>query len=199
MVLKDKCQISKGPTTWRNYHSLKIFVFLHGLVTWLVMQRNVWERYCKLANKTTQQLHKESTPCIDDHHFKEEEMKSVGELSQVCSQIVLKCLYLARIGWSGSVNGGWLGRVCTILHLHAPYITHSTRASFVWFAFLSAVFLHTMFSRVFAAFPSRRWSGCAALNGCRAGLWISPSHPVWSCFTLNENVSMTEPGNSRSR
>ena len=31
-------------------------------------------------------------------HFKEEEMKSVGELSQVCSQIVLKCLYLARIG-----------------------------------------------------------------------------------------------------
>ena len=56
------------------------------------------ERYCELANKTTQQLYKVSTPCIDDHHFKEEEMKYVGELSQVCSQIVLKCLYLARIG-----------------------------------------------------------------------------------------------------
>ena len=56
------------------------------------------ERYCELANKTTQQLYKVSTPCIDDHHFKEEEMKSVGELSQVCSRIVLKCLYLARIG-----------------------------------------------------------------------------------------------------
>ena len=56
------------------------------------------ERYCEVANKTTQQLHKVSTPCIDDHHFKEEEMKSVGELSHVCSQIVLKCLYLARIG-----------------------------------------------------------------------------------------------------
>ena len=56
------------------------------------------ERYCELANKTTQQLYKVSTPCIDDHHFKEEEMKSVGELSQVCSQIVLKCLHLARIG-----------------------------------------------------------------------------------------------------
>ena len=51
------------------------------------------ERYCELANKTTQQLYKVSTPCIDDHHFKEEAMKSVGEL---CSQIVLKCLYLAR-------------------------------------------------------------------------------------------------------
>ena len=47
------------------------------------------ERSCELENKTTR---------IDDHHFKEEEMKSVGELSQVCSQIVLKCLYLARIG-----------------------------------------------------------------------------------------------------
>ena len=56
------------------------------------------ERYCELANKTTQQLYKVSTPCIDDHHFKEEETKSVGELSTTCSQIVLKCLHLARIG-----------------------------------------------------------------------------------------------------
>ena len=56
------------------------------------------ERYCELANRTTQQLYKVYTACIDDHHFKEE-MKSVGELSsKVCSQIVLKCLYLARIG-----------------------------------------------------------------------------------------------------
>ena len=51
------------------------------------------ERNCELANKTTQQHHKVFTPCIDDHHFKEEEMKSVGELSHVRFQIVLKCLY----------------------------------------------------------------------------------------------------------
>ena len=56
------------------------------------------ERYCELANRTTQQLHKVSTPCIDDHHFKEEELKFEGNLSKVCSQIGLKCLYLARIG-----------------------------------------------------------------------------------------------------
>ena len=57
------------------------------------------EKYCELANKTTQQLYKVSTLCIDDHHFKEEEeLKSAGELSRVCSQIVLKCLNLARIG-----------------------------------------------------------------------------------------------------
>ena len=56
------------------------------------------ERYCELANRTTQQLYKVSTPCIDDHHFKQEELKSVGQLSNVCSQIVITCLYLVRIG-----------------------------------------------------------------------------------------------------
>ena len=56
------------------------------------------ERYCELENKITQQLFKVATPCIDDHQFKEEEMGSVGELSKDCSQFVLKCLQLARIG-----------------------------------------------------------------------------------------------------
>ena len=56
------------------------------------------ERYCEFVNKTTQQLYKVSTPCIDDHHFKEGELKSVGEQPKVCSQIVMKFLYLARIG-----------------------------------------------------------------------------------------------------
>ena len=60
--------------------------------------RKCVERSCGLANKTTQQLYKVSTPCIDDHHFKEAELKSVGEVSKVCSHIVLKCLYLARVG-----------------------------------------------------------------------------------------------------
>ena len=55
------------------------------------------ERYCELANKTTQQLYKISTPCIDDHHFKEEEMKSVGKLSQVCSQIALKMFRFSMV------------------------------------------------------------------------------------------------------
>ena len=56
------------------------------------------ERYCELANETTQQPYKVSTPCLDDRQFKEEEWWSVGELSKVCSELVLKCLYLARIG-----------------------------------------------------------------------------------------------------
>ena len=89
-------RISAGAT--EKLHARKISVSLRGPTIWKVMPRNVVERYCELANRTTQQLCKVSTPCIDDHHFKEEELKSVGELSKVCSQIVLKCLYLARIG-----------------------------------------------------------------------------------------------------
>ena len=50
------------------------------------------ERYCELANRTTQQLHKVATRCLDDHQLKEEEMGSVGELCKVCPQIVLKSL-----------------------------------------------------------------------------------------------------------
>ena len=56
------------------------------------------ERYCELANKTTQQLYKVSAPCIDDHHFKEEEMKSVGELSHVCSQNVF-LMFILGTNW----------------------------------------------------------------------------------------------------
>ena len=63
------------------------------------MPRNVWNDIVSWQTRRLKQLYyKVSTPCIDDRHFKEEEMKSVGELSQVCSQNVLKCLYLARIG-----------------------------------------------------------------------------------------------------
>ena len=56
------------------------------------------ERYCELANKKVEQLHEVSHPCLDDHQFNQEELDSVVELSEVCSQIVLTCLYLARIG-----------------------------------------------------------------------------------------------------
>ena len=56
------------------------------------------ERYCKLAHKKVEQLYKVSSPFLDDHQFKKEELESVGELPEVCSQIVLKCLYLAPIG-----------------------------------------------------------------------------------------------------
>ena len=45
------------------------------------------ERYCELANKTTQQIYKVATPCIDDHQFKEEEMGSDGDLSKIAQKM----------------------------------------------------------------------------------------------------------------
>ena len=53
-------RISAGEV--EKYHSLKIFVFLHGLMTWLVMQRSVWSdivswRTRRLNNSTKYQLH----------------------------------------------------------------------------------------------------------------------------------------------
>ena len=62
------------------------------------MPRNVWNDNVRWQTRRLNNSTKYFTPCIDDHHFKKEEMKSVGELSKVCSQIVLKWLYLARVG-----------------------------------------------------------------------------------------------------
>ena len=55
------------------------------------------ERYCEVANKKVEQLYRVSNPSLDCHRFRQEELESVGELSEVCSQTVSKYLYLARI------------------------------------------------------------------------------------------------------
>ena len=44
-------RISAGD--WKNYHSLKIFVLLHGLMIWKLVQRNAWK---DIANWRTKQL-----------------------------------------------------------------------------------------------------------------------------------------------
>ena len=59
--------------------------------------RKCVEWYCELAKKK-EQLYKVSHPCLDDHQIKKEELEHLGELSEVCFHIVLKCFYLARIG-----------------------------------------------------------------------------------------------------
>ena len=40
-------------------------------------------QFDELTNKTTQQIYFVSTSCIDDHHFKGEELNSVGDLSGI--------------------------------------------------------------------------------------------------------------------
>ena len=48
---------------------------------------HVWD--CELANKKTEQVYKVSSPCLDDHNFKKEELETIGDLSDVCSPFVL--------------------------------------------------------------------------------------------------------------
>ena len=59
---------------------------LRGLTTWKDMRRNALDG-TEWANKTIEQLYEVSTPCLDDHQLKNEELETVE-----------KCLHLARIG-----------------------------------------------------------------------------------------------------
>ena len=84
-VLKEQCEISKD--TVDNYRTMFESRISAGATEKLPCSENLRissksydmeghakkcvERYCELANKTTQQLYKESTPCIDDQHLKE--------------------------------------------------------------------------------------------------------------------------------
>ena len=55
-------------------------------------------RYCALANKKKNYCTKFQPHAWMITTSKKEELEAVGNLSNVCSQIVLKCLYLTRIG-----------------------------------------------------------------------------------------------------
>ena len=55
-------------------------------VSWSHDGRTCVERFYELANKKVEQLYTISSLCLDDHPFKQEELESVGEVSQVCSQ-----------------------------------------------------------------------------------------------------------------
>ena len=95
-TITESCSNCEFPRVeLKNLHTPITFIFPHGLMTWLVMQRSVWN---DIVSWQIGRLSNSTAPCIDDHHFKEEETKSVEELSKVWSQIVLKCLNLARIG-----------------------------------------------------------------------------------------------------
>ena len=69
-----------------------------GPTIWKDMLKHVLNGTAKWQNKKVVQPCKGSHPCLDDHHFNKEDLESFGELSKVCSHIVLKCLYFARIG-----------------------------------------------------------------------------------------------------
>ena len=72
-------KMSRDHTIWKDTRKSA----LRDIVNWQT----------KIQSRKT----KSQTPCLDEHRFKEE-LELVGELSKVCSQIVLTFLYLARIG-----------------------------------------------------------------------------------------------------
>ena len=55
-------------------------------------------RWCELAEKEIKDIPVVGTPCIDDHNLRPEDFVEKGVLSHVCARVVMKCLYLARIG-----------------------------------------------------------------------------------------------------
>ena len=71
------------------------------------MPRHALKRYCESAQKDVSSLQQVARPCIDDHLIPPEDRETTRGLSAVCAQIVLLCVYLARIGrpdllWSGN-------------------------------------------------------------------------------------------------
>ena len=85
---------------------------VHEQLTCYLNQKNWCTRHCVVLRhgRTCEEIlriwqTKQSSNCIrSPHHVlttmstKKEELDTVGELTKVCSQIVLKCLYLARMG-----------------------------------------------------------------------------------------------------
>ena len=53
------------------------------------------EGYCEVPEKNVSSLQQMATPCTDDNQIPPEDDETTGEVSAVCAQIVLKCLYKA--------------------------------------------------------------------------------------------------------
>ena len=62
------------------------------------MQRSAWKDTVSWRLRQRNNYTKSQRHALRTSNFSKEEMESVGELSTVCSQIVLKCLYLDRVG-----------------------------------------------------------------------------------------------------
>ena len=85
------------PVLLMNHRNLT-HTSLDGPMTWKVMQRNVWRDIASWRTKPPSNCTKSERHAWMTINLRKKKLGSVGEFSNVCSQIVLKCLYLARIG-----------------------------------------------------------------------------------------------------
>ena len=93
----------------------------HGPMIWKDMLENALSDTASWQTRKWSSFFKVSSPCLNDLQFRQEELESVGELSQVCSQLVLKCLCLARfrrpdILWSVNKFARQLARWISYIH-----------------------------------------------------------------------------------
>ena len=72
--------------------------YLLGPMTWKVTQRNLCNDFANLRIKQLSNFSKSQSHAWMTVNLKKKKMSQWGELSTVCSHIVLKCLYLARTG-----------------------------------------------------------------------------------------------------
>ena len=93
-----ECQTSKDIVDdYRNMFESRISAGALGKIP-SAGERNAWK---DTANWRTKQLNSKTKPqhhALTTTNSRKEKMGSVGELSKVCTQMVLNCLYLARIG-----------------------------------------------------------------------------------------------------
>ena len=80
----------------RTKDTEKVKLFITG------MKHGVWRRrtcskmrgkFFDLANRKAEQLFQVSSPCLDDHQNKKEELESVGKLSEVCASSGNACTW----------------------------------------------------------------------------------------------------------
>ena len=124
------------------------------------------DRYIELSGMDRKSLRKVATPTIDDHLLAPEDHITKGKLTDVCSKIVLKVLYLARIKRIDllyAVNmlarevTKWTTACDKRLHRLICYLHHTKHWSQTCFAKLHAEQGHTLrdehvFEFVFEAF-----------------------------------------------
>ena len=71
-------RMGETPRTKRSY----------GHVIWKGVRKSALKGVVNWRLKKTQQIYKVSTPCLDDHNLKEEELESVGDMSQNGQELV---------------------------------------------------------------------------------------------------------------
>ena len=96
-MFESRVSLLEQPKSYQGGKSLTQRKWL-DLTTWKDMLENALSETVNWQTRKWSNFSKCQGPCLDDQHFKQE-LESIWELSQVCSPFVLKCLYMARLGF----------------------------------------------------------------------------------------------------